>query len=242
MTGGKLIFEPDLSVVLIGGTSNVGKSTLAQALTRRLGWSCVSTDSLGRHPGRPWTVADGQVPVHVAEHYRSLSIEELATEQLRHYARMWPQIRSLIETHARDHAGGLIVEGSGVWPDRVAEISDPKVAAIWLTASPATVRGRIYSASRYAELGDDATILVDKFVGRSIRYNEMMLSAVRRLGLACVDVDDVLFAGRAAQAEPAASRRPWPARLGPPGLPLRAVTATAGGPWWRTRSSLASSV
>lgn len=212
MTGGKLIFEPDLSVVLIGGTSNVGKSTLAQALTRRLGWSCVSTDSLGRHPGRPWTVADGQVPVHVAEHYRSLSIEELATEQLRHYARMWPQIRSLIETHARDHAGGLIVEGSGVWPDRVAEISDPKVAAIWLTASPATVRGRIYSASRYAELGVDATILVDKFVGRSIRYNEMMLRAVRRLGLACVDVDIVLSPG--AQLKQSLRLLDGPGRLG----------------------------
>ena len=196
MTGGKPIFEPDLSVVLIGGTSNVGKSTLAQALARRLGWSCVPTDSLGRHPGRPWTVADGQIPAHVGEHYLSLPIEELATAQLRHYARMWPVIRSLIETHACDHDdAGLIVEGSGVWPDRVAEISDPKVAAIWLTASPATVRGRIYSASRYAELADDATILVDKFVGRSNLYNEVMLSAVRRLGLACVDVDDVCSPG-----------------------------------------------
>ncbi|HTA11695.1 MAG TPA: hypothetical protein VK836_24460 [Streptosporangiaceae bacterium] len=196
MTGGKLIFEPDLSVVVIGGTSNVGKSTLAQALARRLGWSCVSTDSLGRHPGRPWTVADRQIPAHVAEHYLSLSIEELATAQLRHYARMWPVIRSLIATHAADHDdGGLILEGSGAWPDRVAEISDPKVAAIWLTASPATVRGRIYSASRYAELADDAAILVDKFVGRSNLYNEVMLSAVRRLGLACVDVDDVCSPG-----------------------------------------------
>jgi hypothetical protein len=78
-----------------------------------------------------------------------------------------------------------------VWPDRVAGISDSAVAAIWLTASAATVRSRIYSASRYAELVDDGPILVDKFVGRSIRYNEIMLSAVRRLGLACADVDDV---------------------------------------------------
>jgi 2-phosphoglycerate kinase len=187
-----LIFMPDLHVVLIGGTSNAGKSTLAQALARRLAWSCVSTDSLGRHPGRPWTVADRPVPAHVAEHYLSLSVEDLTTAQLRHYERMWPAITSLIDSHARDHdADGLILEGSGVWPDRVAEISDPTIAAIWLTASPATLRGRIYSASRYAELGDEGTILVDKFVERSLRYNEMMLSAVRRLGLACVEVDDV---------------------------------------------------
>jgi 2-phosphoglycerate kinase len=192
MTGGKLALVPDLSVVLIGGTSNVGKSTLAQALASRLGWSSVSTDSLGRHPGRPWIAADRPIPAHVAEHYLSLSIEDLTTEQLRHYRRMWPVIRSLIATHTRVHdAGGLILEGSGVWPDQVAEISDPAVAAIWLTASPATLRGRIYSASRYPELADDGRFLVDKFVGRSNLYNEVMLSAVRRLGLACVDVDDV---------------------------------------------------
>jgi len=53
------------------------------------------------------------------------------------------------------------------------------------------VRSRIYSASRYAELVDVGPILVYKFVGRSIRYSEIMLSAVRRLGPACVDVDDV---------------------------------------------------
>jgi 2-phosphoglycerate kinase len=182
----------DLRVVLIGGTSNAGKSALAEALARRLGWRWVSTDSLGRHPGRPWTVEDRPIPAHVTEHYLSLSVEDLTTEQLRHYERMWPVIRSLIETHARDQdAGGLILEGSGVWPDRVAEISDPAVAAVWLTASAATLRSRICSASRYAELVDVGPILVDKFVGRSIRYNEMMLSAVRRLGLACVDVDDV---------------------------------------------------
>jgi hypothetical protein len=183
---------PDLRVVLIGGTSNAGKSTLAEALAGRLGWKCVSTDSLGRHPGRPWTVADRPIPAHLAEHYLSLSIEDLTTAQLHHYTRMWPVIKSLIETHTNDHdAGGLILEGSGVWPDCVAEISDPRVAAIWLTASPATLRARIYSASRFAELGDDGTILVEKFAGRSLRYNELMLSAARRLGLACVNVDDL---------------------------------------------------
>jgi hypothetical protein len=182
----------DLRVVLIGGTSHAGKSTLAQALARRLGWRWVSTDSLGRHPGRPWAVDARPIPAHVTEHYLSLSVGDLTTEQLSHYERMWPVIRSLVETHARDHdAGGLVLEGSGVWPDRVAGISDSAVAAIWLTASAATVRSRIYSASRYAELVDDGPILVDKFVGRSIRYNEIMLSAVRRLDLACADVDDV---------------------------------------------------
>jgi 2-phosphoglycerate kinase len=41
-------------VVLIGGTSNVGKSTVAQAVAERLGFEYLSTDELARHPGRPW--------------------------------------------------------------------------------------------------------------------------------------------------------------------------------------------
>ncbi len=178
-------------MLLIGGTSNVGKSTLAQALADRLGWDCVSTDKLGRHPGRPWQTGDRPVPAHVVAHYRALSVADLTAEQLRHYERMWPVIAALIETHAcDDRASRLILEGSGVWPDLVAEVGDSRpLAAVWLTASAATVRERIHSASRYANLADDEKVLVDKFAGRTELYQELMLTAVRRLGLAQVDVD-----------------------------------------------------
>ena len=181
-----------LRVVLIGGTSNVGKSTLARALAGRLGWSCVSTDRLGRHPGRPWRTDGEPIPAHVASHYRSLTAEDLTAEQLRHYERMWPAIASLVEAHAfRDGADRLIVEGSGVWPDRVVQLNIPKVAAIWLTASPETLRTRIHAASRYAGQTDEQRGLIDNFIGRTDQYNQMMLASVRRLGLASIDVDSL---------------------------------------------------
>jgi 2-phosphoglycerate kinase len=180
----------DLSVVLIGGTSNVGKSTLAQALASRLGWSYISTDNLGRHPGRPWRTGDKPVPAHVASHYLTLSVEDLTTDQLRHYEGMWPVINALVDTYASGRrADRLILEGSGVWPDRVAEMTTAKTAAIWLTASADTVRERIYVASRYAELTAIERVLIDKFVGRTERFNQVMQSAVRRLGLVMMDVD-----------------------------------------------------
>ena len=180
----------NLRVGLIGGTSNVGKSTLAQALASRFGWACVSTDSLGRHPGRPWKIDGRPIPAHVPEHYLSLPVPDLATEQLRHYERMWPAIQSLIYAHVReDRADRLILEGSGVWPDRVAELKTARIASIWLTASRQTLRARIYSASGYAELSGGERILVDRFLGRTERYNEIMLDAARRLALPLVDVD-----------------------------------------------------
>jgi len=180
----------DVSVVLIGGTSHVGKSTLARALAQKLGWSCVSTDRLGRHPGRPWTAGGKPVPAHVVTHYLTLPVEVLTREQLRHYEQMWPVIRSLVERHVdAPGAGRLVLEGSGVWPDRVAAQQTANVESVWLTAAPETLRERIYAASGYSDLGSTEKALVDKFVGRTLRYEEIMMRAVRRLGLNAVDVD-----------------------------------------------------
>lgn len=84
----------EVRVVLIGGTSNVGKSTVARAVAAELGFGCLSTDRLARHPGRPWRTPEWEVPAHVAEHYRSLSVDELITSVLGHYERLWPASRS----------------------------------------------------------------------------------------------------------------------------------------------------
>jgi hypothetical protein len=46
-------------------------------------------------------------------------------------------------------------------------------------------------ACRYVELTSRERLLLDKFPGRTERYNEIMLSAVRRLELSVVDVDSV---------------------------------------------------
>ena len=73
-------FKYSLRVILIGGSSNVGKSTIAQSMALKLGWSYLSTDSLARHPGRPWRVGQRAVPEHVVDHYRSLSVDELFTD------------------------------------------------------------------------------------------------------------------------------------------------------------------
>ena len=62
-------------VILIGGSSHVGKSTLGRSITEQFGGRYLSTDNLSRHPGRPWVNANkNYIPKQVAEHYRTLSI------------------------------------------------------------------------------------------------------------------------------------------------------------------------
>ena len=180
-----------IRVLLIGGTSHVGKSTLAQALADQLGGDHVSTDSLARHPGRPWATSHGPFPEHVATHYLSLSIDELTTEYLRHYQRLWPRVEEIVATRAADaRARPLILEGSGVLPHRVAALKTPDTAAVWLTASTGVLRERMYSASRFAGLAAEEKVIVEKFLGRTERYDRLTLSAVSSLGFTSIDASE----------------------------------------------------
>ncbi|MFE7484419.1 AAA family ATPase [Streptomyces sp. NPDC057552] len=177
----------DVRVVLIGGTSNTGKSTVAEAVAERLGFEHRSTDGLARHPGRPWRTPGHEVPPHVAEHYATLTTEELITSVLAHYERLWPRIEELITAHARPGASGLVLEGSALWPERVARLAVPRTAAVWLTADDMVVRDRVRTAGNYAEATEGERLLMDRFLGRTGRYQELMLAAVEELGLARVD-------------------------------------------------------
>ena len=160
----------ELRTILIGGSSNSGKSTLAAALATKLGWRYISTDSLARHPGRPWKTKPETVTDHVAEHYLSLAVDELITDVLRHYRSMWPNIEALITTHAMDATTErLVLEGSALWPESVATLKLDQVAAIWLTASNELFQERIYQASRFDEATDREKMMVQKFLARTQR-------------------------------------------------------------------------
>ena len=142
-----------LRVILIGGSSHVGKSTLARSLGLKLGCGHISTDSLARHPGRPWRKKPKTVPEHVAEHYLSLTVDELVEDVLRHYRSMWPDIEAMITAHATDlSAERLILKGSALWPETVATLDLEEVGAIWLTGGDCLFQSRIYSESQFERI------------------------------------------------------------------------------------------
>lgn len=175
----------DVRVLLIGGTSHVGKTTLAKELAGRLGWHRRSTDGMARHPGRPW----GTVKDHLTHHYRSLSVDELTTAQYQHYERLWPAVEQVVEAHASDPAAErLVLEGSGILPARVAARVFPNTAAFWLVADAATLRTRVHAVSGFECRNADEKLVVEKFLGRTTRYNDVLMEGVRRWGLRGIDV------------------------------------------------------
>lgn len=175
-----------LRVILIGGPSNVGKSTLAQSVAARLGWHSIATDTLARHPGRPW----GHVRPHVVEHYLTLSPDELFAAVVRHYRSMWPNICDIIAAHASDPAAEcLVMEGSAIWPESVATLQRADVGAIWLRASDAFLRERITRASGFDHATAQEQTMIEKFLGRTYRYNARMMDLVQQFHLPWIDIE-----------------------------------------------------
>jgi 2-phosphoglycerate kinase len=180
--------EDQVRVILIGGSSHVGKTTLARFLAQRPGWKHVSTDSLARHPGRPWQTPPMSVPAHVSEHYLSLTVDELMDSVLAHYRKMGPMIHALITAHSSGPVR-LVLEGSALWPQSVAAVDLPGVAGIWLTTGDDLFASRIYRESRFDEPDATGKALIAKFLERTRRYDREMMASVKRLGLPHLNVE-----------------------------------------------------
>ncbi|MCF3168316.1 AAA family ATPase [Streptomyces violaceoruber] len=198
----------DVRVVLIGGTSNTGKSTVAGRLAERLGFEHRSTDGLARHPGRPWRTPEHEVPPHVAEHYATSTPDELLASVLAHYERLWPRIEELITDRARPGAAGLVLEGSALLPERVARLTVPRTAAVWLTADDAVLRDRVRTAGRYARASEKERLLMDRFLARTHRFQTRTVEAAESLGLARLDVGGGRTVEELADAVIATAARP----------------------------------
>ena len=181
-------------VILMGGSSHSGKSTLAQDLAYRLDADNLSTDSLARHPGRPWRATPDLIPAHVRTHYASLPVATLVAEVLAHYQRLWPRVQSHIEKHLEaGSARCLVVEGSALWPALVSPLlQNLEITARWLTVRDEVFRTRIYDNSNYYRTQPPEQQLIDQFLARTIGFNKLMMDQVHRLHLPYIDTEDSL--------------------------------------------------
>ncbi|MDR6101465.1 2-phosphoglycerate kinase [Agrobacterium larrymoorei] len=169
---------------LIGGPSHAGKTTLAAAAANYLNCRCISTDSLAKHPGRPWRHAPEQPPPHVVEHYRDLGLDEMMQSVLAHYRSMWsPLVLPLIES-----GEPLVLEGSALLPELVAQLDMQHLRATWLVSAGGVLERRIRAESDYDCREADARFLIDKFSQRAIAFNRFIDCEVLRLSLPKIEI------------------------------------------------------
>lgn len=172
-------------LILIFGTSHVGKSTLANRLGERLGWKVQSTDRMGRHPGRPWP----EVREPVAEHYTRLSDETIYWFLKVHQDNIWPHVRQQI-ADASILPQGSIFEGSALRPEFLAILHDVDLVPLGLHADDDFLRARILKSSDYAHQDEARRLLIDKFITRSLRQNADFLDVATDLGLQVINAAD----------------------------------------------------
>ena len=174
--------RPNLRVILVGGSSHVGKSTLSGSLAAELGWTHVSSDTLARHPGRPWKPEPEKVPDNVAEHYISLSVDELLRDVLCHYrVNVWPKVEAIVAAYSNDTSrAGVIVEGSALWPEFATSLNSHRTAALWLTNSSVPSAQAGLSAAAHAIIVTTASPRQTSIASR------IRLAPRRRVGLARV--------------------------------------------------------
>jgi 2-phosphoglycerate kinase len=170
------------SVLVVFGSSNVGKSTLAARIQELLGWTTQSTDAMARHPGRPWPDVRDQV----AEYYSSLSDETIYWFLRVHHENMWPRIQVAIDQTIKADASAVF-EGSALRPEYIAQLPYPNLVSVGLFADEQFLRNRIKSESRYMQHDSARKLLIDKFLTRSLRDNEEVVEAANQLGLPLID-------------------------------------------------------
>ena len=163
----------DTRVILIGGTSHVGKSTLAATLAEELGWQLLSTDQLARHPGRPW---GRELPGDVKAYFLSGSAEDLLGSVVAHYRNnVWPIVEAIIRSRvANNYDMPLVFEGSAILPESACALNMPGVQAVWLTAGHETISRRIVSNSDWQSASTEHQELINRFLGRSLLFDEFV--------------------------------------------------------------------
>lgn len=179
-----------MTILLIGGSSHAGKSTLAARLAQARGCACRSTDKLARHPGRPWRPVGEEVPPHVVEHFGTLSTDELIASVMDHYRKtVWPLAKAVIRDHVQ-RGEDLVLEGSALWPADVAALGLAQVSAIWLTAEPDLFRRRMLMESGHADRDATGRRLIETFLDRTLAFDALLMAEVGRLGLRLLEVRD----------------------------------------------------
>ena len=193
--------RPTLSTILIAGTSHVGKSTLAGLLSERLRCEAISTDSLARHPGRPWP----GIPAPVEEYYSQLSPETIHWFLKIHHQNIWPLIRTMIDSRSGTGAPAIF-EGAALRPELISPLLGSTVAGVFLHAGNDFLLERMRSHAQYEDATADRRRIMDAFIERSLQENTDMLASAQEHHVPVVDVTqpqafETLLTDLAARAE-----------------------------------------
>lgn len=176
-------------IILIGGTSHTGKSTLGKSIATGLNIDYLATDRLARHPGRPWKPYSESIPEHVQKHYSSLDTGALLESVLLHYRKLASDIVELVNSY-RSTSRSLVLEGSALLPELMSEVANTQVHPVILHADDDFITSRIYANSDYSNKNQNERHLIDQFAQRSLAFNEVVTRQAEALHLPSINIKE----------------------------------------------------
>lgn len=183
----------DHTVYLIGGPSGGGKTTLGRALGQHLGLGSLTIDDLRTAVlgvTSPETHPDLHrigLPNHI-EYFTLTSPEQMIDDAIAQHAALWPAIERVILKRAR-FGPGMVIDGWHLIPDLVAGLAASNVRALWLDVAPDVLETREKAIWDFYARSDDPELMFSNFMGRSVRWNDLVSNEAKGLGLRVIDQD-----------------------------------------------------
>jgi len=128
-------------VILIGGSPQVGKSTVAIELASRLKYAYISTDDIGEAL-QAVVPLDPMRGMEYREYYTKTAPGQLMADIQQYHKAMEPAIRRLVEIHST-WGGSIVMEGWALYPSVIQALTNDNAAAIWLIAEDALLETRL---------------------------------------------------------------------------------------------------
>ena len=170
-------------VILLGGASGAGKTTLGRLLAARLGAASLTVDDLltvaqevttpERHPD---LFVMKRVPS--LQYFTESSVENLKADAEAQHRGMWPLVRRIVEKHAGWEPSPIVIDGWHLRPQRVAELQEEleagRVWAAWLVAAPEVLQKREEANTEWMKGSTDPDRMLRNFLARSLWFNQLV--------------------------------------------------------------------
>ncbi len=168
------------TVLLIGGTSGIGKSSAARALAQRYSVPFLELDDL-RIAAQAMVPRDALPALHAfveTPNYRETSSSEALTEKLLSVGRtLWPAIDAVISKHV--HLGErVLMEGDALIPEALAPHSQQAVATVFLYDDLDTIKARQMERDRHGKAAET----IDADAAFSFAYSEEIRKQAEQCG------------------------------------------------------------
>lgn len=172
--------EAKWKVLLIGGTSGIGKSSAARELAQRYSAPFLELDDL-RIAVRSMVPREAQPALYTfvdtPDYHERFSNEEFVENLLNVGRALWPGVDSIISKHVR-LGEKIIMEGDALIPEMLAQRSQEGVAAVFLYDEPGAIKTKQLERNRHGKAAET----IDTNVAFSFSYSEVVRKQAQQHG------------------------------------------------------------